>query len=67
MTKTIHFRWEDRFVYNSMGLSRNFTFKYAAFQNKSTPVMMILVDQISDGICFKTALSYSDANETSFS
>ena len=43
------------------------TLKYAAFQNKSTLVMMILVDQISDGICFKTALPYSDANYTSFS
>ena len=68
-------QWQKQYIsvgktdlfYNSMGLSRNFTFKYAAFQNKSTPVMMILVDQISDGICFKTALPYSDANETSFS
>ena len=25
-------------------------------------IMMILVDQISDGIYFKTALPYSDAN-----
>ena len=44
-------------------LELNFlNFKYAAFQNKSTLVMMILVDQISEGICFKTALPYSDAN-----
>ena len=42
-------------------------FKYAAFQNKSTLVMMVLVDQISGGIYFKTTLSYSNANQTSFS
>ena len=37
-------------------------FKFAAFQNKSTPVMVVLVDQISGGIYFKTTLPYSNAN-----
>ena len=37
-------------------------FKFAAFQNKSTLVMMVLVDQISGGIYFKTTLPYSNAN-----
>ena len=37
-------------------------FKFAAFKNKSIPVMMVLVDQISGGIYFKTTLPYSNAN-----
>ena len=37
-------------------------FKFAAFQNKSIPVMMVLEDQISGGIYFKTTLPYSNAN-----
>ena len=37
-------------------------FKFAAFQNKSIPVIMVLVDQISGGIYFKTTLPDSNAN-----
>ena len=37
-------------------------FKFAAFQNNGTLVMMILVDQLSGGIYLKTASTYSDAN-----
>ena len=37
-------------------------FKFSAFQNKSTAVMMVLVDKISGDIYFKTTLPYSNAN-----
>ena len=38
------------------------SFKFSAFQNKSTAVMMVLVDKISGDIYFKTTLPYSNAN-----
>ena len=42
-------------------------FKIAAFQNKNTQVMRVLVDQISSGIYFKITLPYSNENYTLFS